>query len=381
MAVEQDRSDKLKLRWKNAPKNSDIKCHEIDRAYSGMNTNVIFVSSRGPVRTGFYSLQPLSMIHRMETCRVEAVARAFCSTANLGAGFDTFGLALDRYSDIVAVRLTQNSRIKITIKGPLALGLPSEVDRNSAGPPAVALLQMAHSKKGLAITIDKDIPPGAGLGSSGATAAASTKAIDRLLSLGLSSDELLRVASLGEKAVSGAAHADNVGASLLGGFVVVYGKPVRAISFTTPSTLRLVVATPEVPTGENKTRKARKLVPRKIETDKAVLNVGRASAIVAGFARHDISMIGSGMIDEIAEPYRRSTIPGYDDVKRLALEAGAAGVAISGAGPSLIGVVDKTEHNPQAVARAMVRGFSLNKTRAKWFVARPASGASIIRSR
>jgi homoserine kinase len=317
----------------------------------------------------------------MESCRVEAVARAFCSTANLGAGFDTFGLALDRYSDVVTVRPTQNSRIKITIKGPLASGLPSEVDRNSAGPPAVALLKMAHSKKGLAITIDKNIPPGAGLGSSGATAVASTKAIDHLLSLRLSSNELLRVASLGEKAVSGTAHADNVGASLLGGFVVVYSKPVRAISFTTPSALRLVVATPDVPTGENKTRKARKLVPRKIETDKAVLNIGRASAIVAGFARHNISVIGSGMIDEIAEPYRRSNIPGYDDVKKLALEAGAAGVAISGAGPSLIGLVDGAAHDPKAVARAMVRGFASNKTRSTWFVARIAPGASIIRSR
>jgi homoserine kinase len=244
----------------------------------------------------------------------------------------------------------------------------------------MALLERAHAKKGLTITIDKHIPPGAGLGSSGATAVACAKSVDHLLSLGLSSDELLRVASLGEKAVSGAAHADNVGASLLGGFVVVYGKPVRAVSFTAPSSLSVVVATPEVPTGENKTRQARKLVPRKIETDKAVLNVGRASAIVAGFARHNISMIGSGMIDEIAEPYRRSAIPGYDDVKRLALEAGAVGVAISGAGPSLIGIVDKTEHDPHAVARAMVRGFSLNKTRAKWFVARPAIGASIIRS-
>ena len=166
----------------------------------------------------------------------------------------------------------------------------------------------------------------------------------------------------------------------MGGFVVVYGNPVSAIGFTTPSHLRLVVASPAVLTLDEKTRWARTLVPRKVETDKAVLNIGRAAAIVAGFARHNISMIGSGMTDEIAEPYRRSLIPGYDEARKLALEAGAAGVAMSGAGPSLIGLVDRTAHDPRAVARAMVRGFSLNKTRATWFVARPAPGASIIRS-
>ena len=166
----------------------------------------------------------------------------------------------------------------------------------------------------------------------------------------------------------------------MGGFVVVYGNPVSAIGFTTPSHLRLVVASPAVLILDGKTRWARTLVPRKVETDKAVLNIGRAAAIVAGFARHNISMIGSGMTDEIAEPYRRSLIPGYDEARKLALEAGAAGVAMSGAGPSLIGLVDRTAHDPRAVARAMVRGFSLNKTRATWFVARPAPGASIIRS-
>jgi homoserine kinase len=316
----------------------------------------------------------------MSTNRREAVGKAFCSTANLGAGFDTFGLALDQYWDTVTVRLTQASKITIEIKGPEASGLPRGVDRNSSGPPAAALLNRAHMKEGLAITIDKKVPPGLGLGSSGATAAACAKAIDHLLALGLSNNELLQIASLGEKAVSGTAHADNVGASLLGGFVAVYDKPVKAISFPPPPGLRAVVCTPATEIRDNKTRKARKLIPRKIETAKAVLNLGRASAITAGFARRNIPLIGSGMNDEIAEPYRRDLIPGYDDVKRLALEAGAAGVAISGAGPSLIALVDANAHDHRKVARAMVRGFMLNKTRSTWFAARAAPGAKIIRN-
>jgi homoserine kinase len=252
------------------------------------------------------------------------------------------------------------------------------VGRNSAGPPAIALLKRARIKKGFVITIDKSVPQGLGLGSSGATAAASAKALDHLLSLDLSDDELVRVASLGEKAVTGTAHADNVGASLLGGFVVVYDDPVKAISIKPLSDLTIVVATPHVTSQRNKTRKARALVPNKIETRQAVLNIGRASAIAAGFAKGNIPMIGTGMEDEIAEPYRRILIPGYSDVRRLALEAGAVGVSISGAGPSLVALVDRSRREPRTIAKAMIRGFAQNNVRSTCFVTRPAPGARII---
>jgi homoserine kinase len=325
----------------------------------------------------------MSEVHpaRMEMGSGESAARAFCSTANLGAGFDVFGLALDRYADTVSVRFIQSRKIRITAKGPFASALPTTTDLNSAGPPAAALLRRARSQKGLTISIDKNVPPGLGLGSSGATAAACAKAVDSLLELGTPSNELLQIASLGEEAVSGTAHADNVGASLLGGFVIVYDKPVKATSLQPPSGLRVVVITPKVQVGDHKTRRARKLVPRIIETKKAVLNVGRAAAITAGFAQHDIPLIGSGMIDEIAEPYRREVIPGYYDVRRLALDEGGKGVAISGAGPSLVCLVDKKTGDPHRVAEAMMRGFQLNGIRSTSFVARPAPGARIVKRR
>lgn len=310
-----------------------------------------------------------------------AVGKAFCSTANLGAGFDVFGLGLDKYADTVRIRLTSGKRIRIFVKGPQASRIPREVSKNSAGPPAIALLNRAGLKKGLEITIEKSVPQGLGLGSSGATAAACTKTLDHLLNLRLSNDELVRIASLGEKAVAGAPHADNVAASILGGFVIVYGNPVRAISFKPPSGLTAVIATPQIPARRSKTRKARRLVPEKIRVESATLNIGRASAIVAGFARHDIAMIGSGMEDEIAEPYREELIPGYRKVKTAALEAGAAGVSISGAGPSVLAIVNRTRQDPRRVAQAMSRGFAESKVRSTWFVARPAQEARIIQAR
>jgi homoserine kinase len=313
--------------------------------------------------------------------RTKASARAFCSIANLGAGFDVFGLAINRYSDTVTARLTRSRKIRIFNHGLDSTRLPAEPSRNSAGPPAIALLRRAGIKQGVELTITKNVPQGLGLGSSGATAAACTKTLDYLLDLKLSNDELVQTASLGEKAVAGAAHADNVAASLLGGFVIVYDNPVRTIVEKPPRNLRVVVATPQLRVQTDKTRKARKLVPRTIETRKAVLNVGRASSIAMGFARGDIRLIGTGMDDAIAEPYRRNLIPGFDDVKRLAIDSGAAGVSISGAGPSLTALVDAKKHDPREVGRRMVRGFAQNKVRSKWFVAQPAPAAAIIKGR
>ena len=314
----------------------------------------------------------------MKASPQSAVGQAFCSSANLGAGFDVFGLALKKYADKVRVRLTTGAEIRIFVKGTMGRNIPREASENSAGPPAIALLRKARLNRGLEITIEKNVPQGWGLGSSGATAAACTKALDHLLGLRLPNDELVRVASLGEKAAAGTAHADNVAASILGGFAVVYDNPVRTISLKPPPDITAVVATPQVMVKWNKTRNARRIVPRDIEVRKAVLNIGRASAIVAGFANKDIGMIGTGMEDEIAEPRRKRLIPGFSTVRRRALEVGAAGVSISGAGPSVIAIVDRKHHDPRIVGHAMLRGFAESNVRSSWFATHPGPGATVV---
>ena len=190
----------------------------------------------------------------------------------------------------------------------------------------------------------------------------------------------MRIASLGEAAVAGSAQLDNVGASLLGGFVIAYGEPLQVVSVKPPAELSVVVVSPSVRTHRNKTGIARSLVPKKIETRSAVLNVGRASAIVLGFAKGDIGLIGSGMEDAIAEPYRESLVPGYRAVKIAALAEQASGVAISGAGPSVVAFVDKSVHVPEKVGKAMVNEFSKNNVHSIFFVTRPASGARVRRA-
>lgn len=307
------------------------------------------------------------------------IAQAHCSTANLGPGFDIFGLALSKYADRVRVKRTRRRPIRIMALGRYGHEVPTSAGKNSAGPPARALLEKSEQKLGLEITIEKNVPPGLGLGSSGATAAACAKAMNHLLDLDLSANELVEVASLGEAAVSGSAHADNVAASLLGGFVIAYGSPLKTVSVKPLRQLSVIVVSPTTRLAKNKTGLARKLVPRKVETGSAVLNVGRAAAIALGFARGDIDLIGSGMEDAIAEPRRERLVPGYRMVKKAAMEAGASGVAISGAGPSVVAFIDRNKSDSGKIGRAMVREFSKNSVESTFFVTAPSGPASIVR--
>src|SRR5690242_15206223 len=93
----------------------------------------------------------------MKAVRTRVVGRAFCSTANLGSGFDVFGLALNRYSDTVTAGITSGKKIRITVRGPESHNLPVEVGKNSAGPPALDLVRKARLKKGLEILVEKGV--------------------------------------------------------------------------------------------------------------------------------------------------------------------------------------------------------------------------------
>src|SRR5207245_10380133 len=154
-----------------------------------MNDHAFQVSPTGSKgMSPFLSVQgfAISLDRAMKAIRTRAVCRAFCSTANLGAGFDVFGLALNRYSDTVNVRITSGKKIRLVVRGPEGRNIPADLRRNSAGPPAAELARKAELKKGLEIIIEKRVPHDLELRSSGATAAACTMVVNALLDLGLS---------------------------------------------------------------------------------------------------------------------------------------------------------------------------------------------------
>ncbi len=275
-------------------------------------------------------------------------ARAPSSTANLGPGFDIFGLALNAYYDEVEIVIT-NSGITIVSQD----DIPLEPRSNSAGLAILRLCKDHEINDGLEIKIKKGVPAGYGLGSSAASAAAAVKAMDALYDLNLSNEELIRYAAMGEEASAGSMHYDNVAASMLGGFVIVRSNPLRVVRIEPPD-LTLCIAIPKIATPKMKTQAYRSVIPSSIPLKSMVENMANASMIIAGFIFKDVRLITESIKDVIVEPARAVLIKGYEQVKKNALDAGALAVTISGAGPSMIAFVDGDE---EVVSRAMIEGF------------------------
>ncbi|MDY7083213.1 MAG: homoserine kinase, partial [Halobacteria archaeon] len=138
--------------------------------------------------------------------------RAPATSANIGSGFDVFGIALDKPADII--RVSEANSTSITVRGTGAEYIPEDPHKNTAGEVA---RQLGVDVK---IEIDKGVRPSSGLGSSASSAAGTAVAINELFELGLSENELIDAAAEGERVVSGEAHKDNVAPCIMGGFTV-----------------------------------------------------------------------------------------------------------------------------------------------------------------
>lgn len=297
--------------------------------------------------------------------------RAPSSTANLGPGFDVFGLALDAFYDEISLTKKKSGITIITSNN-----IPVSPRKNTAGLVVQYMKKRFNIKSGVQIKIKKGVPAGFGMGSSAASAAAATVAFDRLFGLRLDDNTLVECAGVGEKASAGSIHYDNVSASVLGGFVIVRTNPLDVIKVLPPNDLRLCVAIPKIDVPPKKTAVSRSVVPKNIKLKDAVVNLSNASAIVAGFVKGDSEMIGRSIKDIIVEPARQHLIPGFLTVKKNALRSGALGVTISGAGPSVIAFATK-KSNLQKIASAMRRGFASVKTDCDVVICKPARGAKL----
>ncbi len=182
----------------------------------------------------------------MDRIRVKASA----TSANLGAGFDVLGLALDEPYDIIEVEPADVLSIRITGKG--SGSVPLEPKKNTAG-----LVALEMGKK-VRITIHSRIRPASGLGSSAAPAAGTAFAINELFSLGLSREELVPIAAKGEVAAAGVAHADNVGPCIMGGLTIVNGSHAESLEMPDISVVAIL------PDIEVNTKAARSLLPASV---------------------------------------------------------------------------------------------------------------------
>ncbi|WP_435359179.1 homoserine kinase [Haloarchaeobius sp. DFWS5] len=289
--------------------------------------------------------------------------RAPATSANLGSGFDVFGLALDAPADVVRVERADETTIEVSGAG--SQYIPEDPTQNTAGVVAAELDAPAR------ICIDKGVRPASGLGSSAASAAAAAVALSELYDRGLTREELVHVAAEGEAVVSGAAHADNVAPAILGGFTIARDDGVTQVDASLP----LVACLPDLVVS---TRDARKVVPETVSMSEMVDTVGSAATLTVGMTRNDPELVGRGLEEAVVTPARADLITGYDAATTAASEAGATGVTVSGAGPGVLAIC-RSPDDRRAVASAMLDAFESHGVDARAYQTSIGQGAQIFR--
>jgi homoserine kinase len=252
------------------------------------------------------------------------------STANLGPGFDTLGLALNIYAWI---EMSFAEHTAIHLLGEQMDGIPEDKNNLVYKVAQQVFKEAGVSHPELEISMYSDIPLTRGLGSSASAIVGGMFAANALIGSPLTNDALFQMASALED------HPDNVGASLFGGLVVAFWDGLRAeyIQFSLDQRLEVLVLIPDFHLA---TKKARHVLPTQVSMQDAVFNVSHSSLLVAALSSGRLDMIKHGMKDALHQPYRAPMIPGMEKILDEAVSHGALGVALSGAGPTLLALVE-----------------------------------------
>ncbi|AFK04790.1 Homoserine kinase [Emticicia oligotrophica DSM 17448] len=276
------------------------------------------------------------------------------TVANVACGFDIFGFAVDAPGDEVIVRKRTDKQIVITqITGDEGK-LTYDISKNTVSVPILKYLQYTQISEGFDIELHKKMPLGSGLGSSSASSVAGVFAVNELLGKPLVSKDLLPFSMEGERVACGSAHADNVAPALLGGFVVVRSyNPLDVFKVPTPSELFVTIVHPDI---EVNTKDARHILRNEVSMKNTIAQMGNVAGMIAGLMQADYQLIANSMIDFIIEPVRAILIPEFFEVKNAALDAGALGCSISGAGPSIF-AFSKGLETAEKVGIAMKSSF------------------------
>lgn len=298
---------------------------------------------------------------------------AYSSSANLGPGYDVLAVAHTSFHDRVSVAVDnarEGDQIRI-----VSDSTPVSVRENTAGLALSELFSAMDVREQVTVRIEKGVPFGLGMGSSGASSAAAVNSANELLALGLTRDEMVNFAMKGEIAASGSPHADNVSASIYGDMIIVSSIDplrVRRVKVSPSFSFLTVIPDTMIP---NKTRTAREMVPASVPMSSVVSNSRYISSLIAGLITGDRDLVREGMNDCIVEEARSPLFPFYREIKMAALELGAAGVAVSGAGPSTLVVCDEST-DPAGIEKRV--GRIMEKHGHKWSAIRSGVAGGVI---
>ena len=291
------------------------------------------------------------------------------SIANLGPAFDILGVALDKIGDTVEARENNEGVIRITeIKGKKE-DIPIEAEKNAVTLGFFEVKKLLNCDFGVDITLEKGLPISGGLGGSSASAVAGVYAANLLSGNRIKKEELLPACVNVEGILSGY-HADNVAPSLLGGFVLISSyEPLTVVRLGVIEELYFAIVHPDF---KLETRLARAVLPKHVELKQHIFNSSKTASIIAAIMKKNARLLGSNVQDVIVESARAKLIPGFYDVKKAALEAGAYGSSISGAGPSVFAVADN-KNKADSIGKAMSEAFSEHDIKSEAYISKVSS--------
>jgi homoserine kinase len=281
-----------------------------------------------------------------------ATAFSPASIGNLGVGFDILGQTIEGPGDRATVRRTHATSVRISAIRNSDAELPLEAERNTAGAALIALREGLNLPFGFEIELDKGIPFGSGMGGSAASCVAALVAANALLERPLPAAALYPFALTGEAVASGGRHGDNVGPMLLGG--VVLTTEDRLLPIVVPQAWHCVLVHPH---AVLETRRAREALKGAYAIGEFVAQSANLAMFLSGCERGDASLVREGLRDVLVEPRRAPLIAGFAQVKQAALDCGALGASISGAGPSVFAWFE-TRAAAEAAAPAMRAAFA-----------------------
>jgi homoserine kinase len=277
--------------------------------------------------------------------------RVPASTSNLGAGFDTFSLALQLYLTVTArVLPNADAKCRVTFSGEGSTsGLLAATEDNLI----FRAMTLAAEREGWSLppvhlNVHNELPLGSGLGSSAAAIIAGITLASLVCNRELESEAVLRYAF----ALEG--HADNVAAAYHGGWVISCLKPdgtVLVVKRTWPLDLKVVVVSPD---AILQTAKTRSELPVSFDRDDAVHNIQRVALFSSAVEAHRYDLLWDAMQDRMHQPFRQSLVPGLSEALSTPPRPGLVGVALSGSGPSVVALA---LDNFDEIGEAIANGF------------------------
>jgi homoserine kinase len=290
---------------------------------------------------------------------MKIIVRVPATSANLGPGFDSLGLALDLWNE-AEFTPTNDKKISLTIEGEGQGKLPTGAS-NAIVDAALQVYNLAGKPyHGMQIHCLNRVPLGSGLGSSSAALLTGMLGANAIIGEPFSREEILKLA------IETEGHPDNVAPAMLGGLVasIIHESHVVSLRITLTDQRAPMHITVVFPDFDFPTKQARLILPKQIELKDAIYNISRAVIVTEAFRLGSLDMLHEAMDDKLHQPYRIPLIPGAQEAMDAAKQAGARAVALSGAGPSLIAF--SSEPDP-AIGEVMRHAFEEASLQARIF--------------